>query len=240
VISVISPKGGVGKTTSTFLIGNVLSEYARMRVIAVDANPDFGTLAALAPDDARSDMSLLELLDNRDRLTGSAEFAPYLSRVPSGLHLAGAPRDAESMAALNPTLYRELVDFLARFYDVIILDCGTGITDPLAQLAVERSDQIVLVTTPDWITSQTVLGALHHLHAERSVVLLNQAHAGGADRAALEHVFMQQRLGTRVAVPYDERLRVMLDSASFDLDELERPVRVAIKQLTLAAAQQLR
>ena len=51
-IAVVSPKGGVGKTTCTFLVGNLLAEALNLRVVAVDANRDFGTLASLAPDDA--------------------------------------------------------------------------------------------------------------------------------------------------------------------------------------------
>lgn len=54
-IALISPKGGVGKTTSTFLLGNLLASHLKLRVIAVDANPDFGTLGRLAPDNARSE-----------------------------------------------------------------------------------------------------------------------------------------------------------------------------------------
>src|SRR5207247_3974918 len=33
-----------GKTTSTFLVGNLLAGHLKLRVVAVDANPDFGTL----------------------------------------------------------------------------------------------------------------------------------------------------------------------------------------------------
>ena len=50
-VAVISPKGGVGKTTISFVFGNLLAEQLRLRVVALDANPDFGTLSALAPDE---------------------------------------------------------------------------------------------------------------------------------------------------------------------------------------------
>ena len=59
----MSPKGGVGKTTSTFLVGNLLATHLKLRVIAVDANPDFGTLARLAPEDRRCQRSLADLLE---------------------------------------------------------------------------------------------------------------------------------------------------------------------------------
>ena len=44
-IAVMSLKGGVGKTTTTVALGSVLAQTRGDRVIAIDANPDFGTLA---------------------------------------------------------------------------------------------------------------------------------------------------------------------------------------------------
>jgi hypothetical protein len=43
VVATLSPKGGCGKTTSTFLAGNVLASHLRLRALAVDLNPDFGS-----------------------------------------------------------------------------------------------------------------------------------------------------------------------------------------------------
>ena len=44
-IAVLSLKGGVGKTTTTSGLGATLASVHGDRVIAVDANPDLGTLA---------------------------------------------------------------------------------------------------------------------------------------------------------------------------------------------------
>src|SRR5881396_2019392 len=44
IIAVLSPKGGVGKTTCTFLLGNALASHLNLRCLAIDADPDFGTL----------------------------------------------------------------------------------------------------------------------------------------------------------------------------------------------------
>lgn len=43
-IAVMSLKGGVGKTTTTVALGNTLASLRGDRVIAIDANPDRGTL----------------------------------------------------------------------------------------------------------------------------------------------------------------------------------------------------
>lgn len=63
------------------------------------------------------------------------------------------------MAEMTPALYGNLLAFLAQYYDVILLDLGTGVIDPLAQFALQRADQAVGVTTPEFVTADKVLGA---------------------------------------------------------------------------------
>ena len=60
LIALISPKGGVGKTTSTFLTGNLLASHLKLRAIAVDANPDFGTLGRLSGDTSSKGFALVQ------------------------------------------------------------------------------------------------------------------------------------------------------------------------------------
>src|SRR5439155_19305196 len=105
----------------------------------------------------------------------AAELNPYLAREPSGLHLVAAPRDAELTATLGPDRYGELVAFLSYFYEVVLLDLGTGVAGPLARFAIDRADQVVLVTTPEWITSSVVIEALSHLQHDRTTVALNKS-----------------------------------------------------------------
>lgn len=239
-IATISPKGGVGKTTSTFLLGSLLAGHLKLRAIAVDANPDFGTLAALAPEGLRVERSLADLIAECERVHSPAELRPYVSQLPTGLHVLAAPEHAEVMAEMTPRLYGELLAFLGQFYEVVLLDLGTGITDPIARFAVERADQLVVVTTPEWITAANVLGALRHLRHDHATLVLNQVRErGAAELKAVEDRFREQRLHRRVALPYDERLRTMLDSGTYTLEALERRIRLPVKQLGLAVAEQL-
>ena len=238
--AVISPKGGVGKTTTAFVIGNLLADRLRLRVVAVDANPDFGTLAALAPDRLRSERSLADLLTDIERIETAAQLRSYVSALPSGLHLLGAPADAEVMARLGPEAYGELLALLGTFYELVLLDLGTGVAGRLAQFAIARADQVVLVTTPEWVTSAAVLAALEHLEHERTTVACNKFHARGpGDVRELERRLRERRLHRSVAIPYDDQLAAMLDTATYELDALERTSRMAIKRLGLAVAEQL-
>jgi MinD-like ATPase involved in chromosome partitioning or flagellar assembly len=239
IVALISPKGGVGKTTSTFVVGNLLAAHLNLRTVAVDANPDFGTLARLAPDGRRSERSLADLLEDADRLHTAAELAPYVSRMTTGLHVLGAPPDAELTASLGPERYGELAAFLSTFYEVVLLDLGTGVAGPLARFAIERADQIVLVTTPEWVTSSVVLGALSHLQHDHTTVAINRSRLDAAAIDAIEDRFRAEHLHRAVTVPHDEQLATMLDSGTYVLEALPRPTRLAVKRLGLAVAEQL-
>jgi len=237
-VAVISPKGGVGKTTVSFILGNLLAEQLRLRVVALDANPDFGTLSALAPDERRSTRSLADLLADSTQIESPAELHPYVARLPTGLHLLGAPAHAEVMAQMTPGLYSRLLDFLERFYEVVILDLGTGITDPLAQFAVDRADQTVVITTPEWVTAAGVLGALRYLQLEQGTLVLNQAPTGrhAGNREVIQANFRRHSVETSATIPYDDRLRMMLDTGTYSLSSLKLGTRVPVKELGAAIA----
>ena len=49
VVAVMSPTGGVGKTTCTFMVGNLLAAQLKLRVIAVDGNPALRDPGAVVP-----------------------------------------------------------------------------------------------------------------------------------------------------------------------------------------------
>jgi MinD-like ATPase involved in chromosome partitioning or flagellar assembly len=241
VVAVVSPKGGVGKTTTSFLLGNLVAEALRLRVIAVDANPDFGTLAALAPDAVRSPRSQIDLLEAADELTTGAQLHHYVSRLPTGLHLLGAPAQAELMAAMTPERYEQLLGVLRRFYEVIIMDLGTGITDPIAQFATRQADHVAIVATPEWITSANVLGALRYLDLDSATLVLNQSlpKRGAGNREVIEANFRRHAISDRVSIPFDPQLRTMLDSGTYDLRALARTTRVPVKELGLTVARGL-
>jgi MinD-like ATPase involved in chromosome partitioning or flagellar assembly len=238
-ISLVSPKGGVGKTTSTFVCGSLLATHLKLRAIAVDANPDFGTLARLAPDDRRSERSLADLLDDAERLNTAAELTPYVSRLPSGLHVLGAPPDADLTASLGPRRYGELIALLATFYDVVLLDLGTGVAGPLANFAIDRADQVVLVTTPEWVTSSVVLDALAYVRHDHTTVAINKSVLDSSAVHMIEDRFRAEHLHRAVTIPYDDQLAAMLDSGTYALEALGYRTRVAIKRLGLAVADQL-
>ncbi len=238
-IAVSSPKGGVGKTTCTFLVGSLLAGGAKLRCVAVDANPvDVGTLATLAPEPSRARQSLADVLARIDEIEAASDLEPMVSPLSAGLDLLAAPPHGELMPAITPERHVRLIELLSRFYDVILLDVGASIVSPVAQFVLEEADQNMVVSTPDVVSASTVLGALRYLPGPRLSLVLNRAPRlpSPVERQEIEHELRLQRVHRHATVPDDERLRAMLESGTYDLSALAPETRVSIKQLGLAAA----
>src|SRR4051794_17093423 len=95
-IAVISPKGGVGKTTITALLGSLLALVRRDRAIAVDTNPDYGSLGrALTPDHEVFVDDFLDLLEDPELTT--TQLDAQLGRSSDGLMVLPAPTDPARM-----------------------------------------------------------------------------------------------------------------------------------------------
>jgi hypothetical protein len=127
-----------------------------------------------------------------------------MSTTPTGLHPLAAPQRPEVMEEMTPELYGRLLSFLGRFYHVVLLDVGTGLTEPLARFALERADQTVVVNTSDWITSSTVLDALDYLlprlGGHQLTMVINKA-PRKAELRALESNLRGHRIPRHVTIP---------------------------------------
>jgi MinD superfamily P-loop ATPase len=113
------------------------------------------------------------------------------------------------------------------------------VTGPLARFAIERADQLVVVTTPDWVTSAVVLESLSHLRHEHTTVAINKAHPRSPAVEVLEERLRAEQLHRAITIPFDQQLATMLDSGTYTLEALGPATRLAIKRLGLAVAEQL-
>ena len=157
-VAVVSPKGGVGKTTITALLGGIYALLRRDRIVAVDTNPDFGSLGrSLAPSHGVFVDDLLEVLDSPELTV--TELDAHLGRGLHGLMVLPAPTDPKRMALLDQRAYTRVIRRLQEMVGMVLLDCGTGMHDPALRAALETSDQLVLITDADPATASLVAEA---------------------------------------------------------------------------------
>src|SRR5690606_25438465 len=90
-VPVLSRKGGVGKTTITTLLGMALADAREDRVIAVDANPDRGTLAERIG--GASGKTVRDLVRMRGDVAGFNDLSTVVARDETRLDVVASDAD---------------------------------------------------------------------------------------------------------------------------------------------------
>jgi Mrp family chromosome partitioning ATPase len=124
-VPVLTRKGGVGKTTVTTLLGMALADARDDRVIAVDANPDRGTLAERLA--RRSDHTVRDLVRGADTVSGYSEFSSLVSRDATRLDVLASDSDPHISQAFDEADYDVVARLASQYYSIILTDCGTPI-----------------------------------------------------------------------------------------------------------------
>jgi MinD-like ATPase involved in chromosome partitioning or flagellar assembly len=236
-VAVLSLKGGVGKTTTTVGLGSTLASLRGDRVIAVDANPDRGTLS----DKLRLETAatVRDLLNEEDQIRRYADVRAYTTQSHSGLEVLASDRDPTVSVAFSDQDYVDVARVLEHYYSVSITDCGTGLLHSAMAGVLRLADQIVLVSSPSVDGARSASATLDWLAAHNygdlvrgAVVVLSAIRPrskSAVDLARLEQHFAA-RCRAVVRIPYDAHLE---EGAEVDLAQLSRAT--ADSYLVLAA-----
>jgi len=238
-IAVLSRKGGVGKTTTTLMLGQTLAAERGDRIVAVDGNPDAGSLGyRIGPE--RPDASITDLLNEFDDIQRYADMRRFTGQTSAGLEVLMSDDDPHISTALGEQEYTAVMSVLDRFYNLILIDTGTGILDSAVQGILDGTDQIVLVVAPsldaaraasqtlDWLAEHGFVGLV-----ESAVAVINQTGRSSlVDIARIEEHFWD-RCGATVRVPWDRYLEA---GAETELADLRPATREAYMQLAAAVA----
>lgn len=237
-IALLSQKGGVGKTTATVGLGATLAATRGDRVIAVDANPDFGTLAQRGPNECDSTVRDV-LLD--DAIYRYADMRRHTSQSSSRLEILASERDPATSEAFSEHDYRGVLNVLQRFYNIILTDCGTGLVHSAMAGVLDEADVVVIVASPAIDSARSALATLdwlerngHSRLVPRSVVVVSASRPGelGLDMDQLANHFLP-RVRAMHVIPFDDHLA---EGAEIDLGLLSRPTRQAFLQLASTVA----
>lgn len=237
-IAVMSLKGGVGKTTTTIALGGVFAETRGDRVIAIDANPDLGTLAQRAT--ANSPATIRDLLLAQDT-SRYPQVRAFTNQASSRLEVIGSERDPAVSEAFSELDYRKAIDILQHHYNVILTDCGTGLMHSAMAGVLDLANALVLVTSPALDGAQSAAATLDWLSlhgydqlASNAVVVIS-AGAPGKPTIDMERLTEHFAARTRAvhAIPYDRHLA---EGAVVDMDRLAPDTLRAYQQLAATVA----
>jgi MinD-like ATPase involved in chromosome partitioning or flagellar assembly len=210
-IAVLSLKGGVGKTTTTIGLGATLAAARGDRVIAVDANPDFGTLAQRGPDQTRS--TVRDLLADPS-IRRYSDVRVHTSQSESRLEIVASERDPAVSEAFSERDYRQVIGLLQRFYNIILTDCGTGLMHSAMKGVLDEANAVVLVTSPAMDGAVSATATLDWLayhgyeHLVRYATVVVSSARPGATSVDIGHLIRHFRNRSRAVhfIPYDDHL----------------------------------
>jgi putative peptide zinc metalloprotease protein len=238
-VVVMSRKGGVGKTTMTLALGSTFAVERGDRVVAVDANPDAGNLAhRVGPP---CDRSITDVLRDLDEIGSYSQLRSYTSQAAvSRLEVLASDDDPHIEMALDRTDYHRLIGLLDRFYNLILLDTGTGILESANQGLMAEADQLVLVVGPGLDGGRAAALTLDWMEAhdlqrlvDSAIVVINGVRSGAKAPTEAMRRHFEKRCAAVVMVPWDPAL---VAGARTDLDALRRRTRDSLIATAAAVA----
>ncbi|MEZ0070125.1 MinD-like ATPase involved in chromosome partitioning or flagellar assembly [Streptacidiphilus sp. MAP12-20] len=238
-IAVISLKGGVGKTTTTTALGSTLASERQDKVIAIDANPDAGTLGRRVRRETGA--TIRDLVTAIPHLRSYMDVRRYTSQATSGLEILANDVDPAVSTTFNDEDYRQVIGFLGQQYPIILTDSGTGLLYSAMRGVLDLADQLIVVSTPsvdgassasttlDWLTAHGYADLV-----QRSITVVSGVRETSKTIKIDDIVaHFQTRCRGVVVVPFDEHLAA---GAEVDLNRMKPKTREAYFNLAALVA----
>jgi MinD-like ATPase involved in chromosome partitioning or flagellar assembly len=241
-VPVLSRKGGVGKTTVTTLLGMALADLREDRVIAMDANPDRGTLSDRNP--GRASHTARQLVKDRFEVNSFAQLSNYTAREGSRLDVLASDSDPMVAHAFNDADYRAVTDILGRYYSIVLTDSGTGMVHSVMQGTLEKADAVVLVSGGSVDEARLASETLSWLEAHgrddlvrKAIVVVNLS-AGDGTRVDVDEIedHFRTRVNHVVRIPHDRHLA---EGSQVEFAKLRPATRDAAVQLAALVVDEL-
>ncbi|MCD2190893.1 MinD/ParA family ATP-binding protein [Actinomycetospora soli] len=238
-IAMLSLKGGVGKTTTTASLGSTFASLRGDRVVAVDANPDRGTLAEKVPVETTA--TVRHLLRDAALVRRYSDVRAYTSQGPSRLEILASDQDPAVSEAFSELDYRRTVDLLEHFYNIVLTDCGTGLMHSAMRGVLDVADSLVVVSSSSIDGALSASATLDWLDAHgygdlvaRSVAVINYVRrsSGGVDLDRVADHFAG-RCRAVARLPFDPHLD---EGAQIHLEQLAPRTRTAMLELAAVVA----
>jgi len=156
IVTVFSPKGGVGKTTSSVNLALALSDKGARKVCLVDLDLAFGDVAItmqLFPTH-----SIEQAVGSEDTID-LAMIEGLLTRHEESLNVLAAPAHPDVRERVTPLLISRILRVLRDGFDYIVVDTSPSFDDATLT-ALDETDECVIIATLDVPTLKNVKVAL--------------------------------------------------------------------------------
>ena len=237
VITVFSPKGGVGCTVVATHLAIALSGIEKSKVALVDLDLQFGDIAVHL--NLNSTHGIHELMRSIDDLDGAILNDVMVQHVPSGVKVLLPPATFDQVEDVSTEGLLAVVKALRKFYDYIVVDTWHSVEEATLGL-IDLSDSVVVVTTPEVPALRSTRRFLDFLRErpdrrQKAQIVLNRY----PSKNAVQIGDIERSLGTKpvTMIPSDGRLVMTAINEGIPFLNKQGGITNSIKQLASTLAQ---
>ncbi len=223
-IGVISLKGGVGKTSVVSALGSALSSFGK-KVLLVDGNlsaPNLGLhLNVINPE-----VTLHHVLAREAKPSQAIHEFDLFDLIPASIY---------SRLAISPLKLKDRISYLKKKYDIILLDSSPSLNEETLGVML-ASDEILVVTTPDYPTLSNTLKAVRFAKQRGTPIIgliLNKVYNKNFE-LSLDDIEKTAEVPVMAVIPYD--LNVLKALSEFTPSTAYKPKSKASEEYKQLAA----
>jgi pilus assembly protein CpaE len=238
VVTLFSPKGGVGRTTLAYNLAVALGQDHR--VCLVDGSLQFSDLRGLLRVPAVAP-SIVNLPTDRIKESDVADVA---WRDPSGIDILLAPPRVEMAEMVTTRDIEKVLSLLRQLYEFVIIDTRAALSDDVL-VFLDSADLILQVLTYDSMAirslamSAETFAAIGYPSSKLTTVLNRSDASGGFDKADVE-----QALGSKIDFEVVSDGHLVLQSnnegSAFVTSSPDSPISQGVRRIAESLAAHLR
>jgi pilus assembly protein CpaE len=238
VVTLFSPKGGVGRTTLAYNIAVALGQDHR--VCLIDGSLQFSDLRGLLRVPAVAP-SIVNLPTDKIR---DQDVADVTWKDPSGIDILLAPPRVEMAEMVTTRDIEKVLSILRQMYEFVIIDTRAALSEDVL-VFLDSADLILQVLTYDSMAirslamSAETFAAIGYPQSKLTTILNRSDASGGFDKADVE-----QALGSRIDFEVVSDGHLVLASnnegIAFVSSSPESPIAQGVKRIADSLAAHLR
>ncbi|MCP3974676.1 MAG: AAA family ATPase [bacterium] len=196
VVTIMSPKGGAGKTMTTVNTALSLAQWGDpARVVILDADLQFGDVCISLQVDPKH--TIVDAARDVDKLDEPL-LESLLARHASGMRVLSAPLEPSLADEVSTQVVVKTIGMLKRMFEYIVIDTAPFLDEPVLSI-LERSDVVLLVVDMDLPSVKNAKLALDTLRLikfpfEKIKLVLNRVNS----KARLDIDELERSLGLEV------------------------------------------
>jgi pilus assembly protein CpaE len=240
ILTVYSPRGGVGCSTLSINLAVALHEQFEARVLLMEGKMIFGHLGLML--NFRPQNSIADLIPHAGSLDDSL-VEEVVNQHASGIHVLLSPSDLNVAQGIRPDDLFNVIKSVSRMYDIIVIDAGSFLSDNTVTL-MDASDRVLLVTTPDLAslhdTSRFIqLTGTLGFSPDKVLTVLNRAGMQGGVKNREIETALHQRLFAQVSEGNAKVIRSLNRGVPLLFSSPRNKMSKEIRALALALADML-